>query len=43
MHTEIVLLANGYMEVATWDMWRPPMLRHWIFRRIVDYSRICMQ
>ena len=43
MHTEIILLANGYMEVACYDHWRPEMQRHWLIRRTVDYARICLQ
>jgi len=43
MHTEITLLANAYMEMFCWDMWEAPTKRHWIIRRTVDYSRICLQ
>lgn len=43
MHTEIVLLAGGYMEVACYDPWMPHLWRHWVIRRTVDYSRICLQ
>jgi hypothetical protein len=43
MHTEIVLLAGGYMEVTCYDPWMPELKRHWVIRRTVDYSRICLQ
>jgi hypothetical protein len=43
MHTEITLLANAYMEMFCWDMWEVATKRHWIIRRTVDYSRICLQ
>lgn len=40
MHTEICLLASGYVELGCWDMWAPAALRHWIIRRTVSYSEI---
>lgn len=40
MHTEIFLLASGYMELGCWDMWMPAELRHWAVRRTVNYSDI---
>jgi hypothetical protein len=43
MHTEIILLANGYMEVVCIDPWLEGIKRHWLIRRTVDYSRICLQ
>lgn len=43
IHTAIVLLANGYLEVACFDMERTELRRHWVVRRTVDYSRICIQ
>jgi hypothetical protein len=43
LHTVIVLLSGGYMEVACPDYDLPEMLRHWLIRRTVDYSAICIQ
>lgn len=43
MHTEIILLANGYMEVCCCDPWLEGLKRHWFIRRTVDYARICLQ
>lgn len=43
MHTEIVLLACAYLEVLCYDYWLPENRRHWVVRRTVDYSRICLQ
>jgi hypothetical protein len=43
MHTQIALLANAYIEMFCWDVWQPETKRHWIIRRTVDYSRICLQ
>jgi len=42
LHTEIILLANGYMEVACPDHELPEIRRHWIIRRMVDYKAICL-
>jgi len=42
LHTEIILLANGYMEVVCPDHELPEMQRHWIIRRTVDYKAICL-
>lgn len=41
IHTAIVLLANGYLEVACFDMERSELRRHWVVRRTVDYSNVC--
>lgn len=41
IHTAIVLLANGYIEVACFDMERSELRRHWIVRHTVDYSNVC--
>ena len=43
MHTVIVLLASAYIEVGCYDPWMPEIKRHWLVRRTVDYSRICLQ
>lgn len=43
LHTVIVLLANAYMEITCSDMDAPEMSRHWVIRRTVDYSRVCIQ
>ena len=43
MHTVIILLTNAYMEMACYDPWLPEAKRHWIYRRTVDYSGICLQ
>jgi hypothetical protein len=43
LHTVLVLLAGGYLEVVCPNMEAPEMLRHWVIRRTVDYSRICLQ
>lgn len=43
LHTVIVLLANAYMEIACPDMEAPELHRHWVIRRTVDYSQICIQ
>ena len=40
LHTELVLLAGGYMEVACPDMELPELLRHWSIRRIVDWKNV---
>lgn len=40
LHTVLILLANGYIETACYDMWLPEMKRHWILRRTVDYGQI---
>ncbi|WP_169708670.1 hypothetical protein [Trinickia terrae] len=42
VHTEIVLLANGYMELACPDYELPAMHRHWFIRRTVDYRAVCL-
>jgi hypothetical protein len=41
LHTEIVLLASGYIEVVCFDYDRPQMHRHWAIRRTVDYRNVC--
>ncbi len=43
LHTVIVLLSNAYLEIACVDMERSELRRHWVVRRTVDYSRICIQ
>jgi len=43
LHTVIVLLASAYMELCCIDPWLPEQKRHWVIRRTVDYSRVCMQ
>lgn len=40
MHTELVLLAGGYPEVACPNPEAPPLRRHWQIRRTVDYRSI---
>jgi hypothetical protein len=40
VHTEIIPLANAYLEVACADMWMPEMQRHWVVRRTVDLSAV---
>ena len=43
IHTAIVLLANGYIEVCCPNYDASELRRHWVVRRTVDYSRICIQ
>lgn len=43
MSTSITLLANGYLEIVCTDPWRSPLCRHYIIRRTVDYTSICVQ
>jgi hypothetical protein len=43
LHTVIVLLANAYIELCCIDPWMADTKRHWVTRRTVDYSRICLQ
>lgn len=43
VHTVIVLLANGYLEIACPDYGLPELRRHWLIRRTVDYSAITIQ
>lgn len=43
LHTELVLLAYAYLEVTCIDPWLEGTKRHWVIRRTVDYSRICLQ
>jgi len=43
MSTSIVLLANGYLEIVCIDSWAPPLLRHYLIRRTVDYGRVCVE
>lgn len=43
LHTVIVLLANGYMEIACPNMEAPEMQRHWVIRRTVDFKHVCLQ
>jgi hypothetical protein len=43
LHTVIILLANAYMELTCIDPWREVSKRHWVIRRTVDYSKVCMQ
>jgi hypothetical protein len=40
LHTVLVMLANGYLEVSCPDMDLPEMLRHWTIRRTVDYRHV---
>jgi hypothetical protein len=40
VHTEIIPLANAYLEVACGDMYMPEMRRHWIVRRTVDLADV---
>lgn len=40
LHTVLVMLANGYLEVACPDMDQPEMRRHWTIRRTVDYRNV---
>lgn len=40
IHTVIVLLANGYLEVACFDMDRSELRRHWVVRRTVGYESV---
>jgi hypothetical protein len=41
MSTSITILSGGYMEIACIDPWLAPLLRHYVIRRTVDYSRVC--
>lgn len=43
LHTVIVLLANAYLEVVCWDYDLPALQQHWVIRRTVDLSRVCLQ
>lgn len=43
LHTVIVLLSNAYVEIACPDMELPELRRHWLIRRTVDYSQVCLQ
>jgi hypothetical protein len=43
LHTVLVMLANAYMEMTCIDPWETEVRRHWVIRRTVDYSRICLQ
>ena len=43
MSTSITLLANGYIEVACADPWLSPLLPHYIIRRTLDYTSVCIQ
>jgi len=43
LYTVIVLLANGYLELACPDMDLPEFKRHWLYVRTVDYSQIVLQ
>jgi uncharacterized tellurite resistance protein B-like protein len=43
LHTVIIVLANAYLEIACADYDLPEMQRHWVIRRTVDLSRICLQ
>ncbi|EML1597789.1 hypothetical protein RVY52_002528 [Burkholderia cenocepacia] len=40
VHTEIVPLAGGYLEVACPDMERPALQWHWQIRRTVDWKHV---
>ena len=40
LHTEIVPLAGGYLEVACPDMELPELRRHWTIRRLVDWKHV---
>lgn len=42
LHTVLVLLGNCYMETVCVDPERPVMERHWVIRRYVDYSKVCL-
>lgn len=43
MHTELVLLANAYIEVKCLTPWLPALQKRWIIVRTVDYSKVCLQ
>jgi hypothetical protein len=43
MSTSIALLANGYLEIICMDPWAPPLCRHYVVRRTVDYKAVCLQ
>lgn len=43
MSTSITLLSGGYIEVICFDPWLPPLLRHYLIRRTVDFKSICLQ
>ncbi len=43
MSTSIALLANGYLEIVCVDRWLPPLYRHYVVRRTVDYKFDCLQ
>lgn len=41
MHTVLVLLSGGYMEVSCPNPEAPELLRKWVIRRTVDYRHVC--
>ena len=43
LHTVLVMLSGGYMELTCIDPWMAESKRHWVIRRTVDYNRICLQ
>jgi hypothetical protein len=40
LHTELILLSGGYIEVCCYDMELTALRRHWSIRRTVDYRYI---
>lgn len=38
LHTVIVILSGGYMEIACVNPEAPEMQRHWVIRRTVDFA-----
>jgi hypothetical protein len=41
LHTVLVLLANGYLEVSCPNYEASELRRHWVIRRTVDYRNVC--
>ncbi len=40
LHTVLVLLSGGYLEVCCHNMEATELRRHWVIRRTVDYRHI---
>lgn len=41
LHTVLVILSGGYMEVACVNPEAAEMKRHWLIRRTVDLKHVC--
>jgi hypothetical protein len=40
LHTVLVLLSGGYLEVACPNPEQSELNRHWVIRRTVDWSQV---